>query len=145
VWLAGSRPPLRRDSLGCEGYWVNQRSMWRRLLSVCAALLLLALSWWTETGGLHDVPQSRTIGQQVETVVRLACGLLGLAAVVTRIRWGAWARPVRIAWAITLAGFVGLSALVWGAPQPLVALLFVVVALLLAWAIVWALGPALAA
>jgi peptidoglycan/LPS O-acetylase OafA/YrhL len=124
---------------------VNQRLVWRRLLSLCAALLLLALSWWTLTGGLRDVPQSRTIGQQLETAVRLACSLLSLATAVTRVRWGAWARRVRIAWGSTLAAFLGLSALVWGAPQPHVALLFVAVALLLAWAIVWALGPALAA
>lgn len=120
-------------------------SVARRLLSACAALLLLALTWWTISGGLHDVPQSRTLGQQVETTVRLACGLLSLATVVTCVTWRALARRVRISWAVTLATSVGLSALVWGAPQPHVALLFVVVALLLAWGIVWALGPVRAA
>jgi peptidoglycan/LPS O-acetylase OafA/YrhL len=122
VRLAGGRRLLRCGSSGREGDRVSQRLAWRRLLSACAALLLLALGWWTLTGGLHDVPQSRTIGQRVETMVRLACGLLSVATVVTRVRWGAWARRVRIAWAVTLAGFVGLSALVWGAPQPKVAL-----------------------
>ncbi len=62
-----------------------------------------------------------------------------------RAMWRPLARPVRLAWAITLAGFVGLSALVWGPPQPHVALLFVVIALLLAWVLIWALGPAPAA
>jgi hypothetical protein len=66
---------------------------------------------------------------------------LSIAAVVTRVRWRVFGRRVGIARAVTLAAFVGLSALVWGAPQPHVAALFVVVALLLAWAIVWALGP----
>ena len=124
---------------------MNHSSGLRRLLSFCAALLLLAMAWWTVTGGLRDVPQSRTLGQQIETVIRLSCGLLSIATVVTRFRWRAAARGVRIAWAATLAAFVGLTALVWGAPQPHIALLFVVVALLVAWAITWALGRALAA
>jgi hypothetical protein len=131
--------------LGREEHSVNFGSVVRRLLCVCAALLLLALAWWTISGGLRDVPQARTIGQQVETAIRLACGLLSVAVVVTRFRWRPLGRPVRIAWVVTLAATVGLSALVWGPPFPLVALLFVVVALLVAWAIIWALGPALAA
>jgi hypothetical protein len=55
-------------------------------------------------------------------------GLLSIAAVVTRVRWRVFGRRVGIARAVTLAAFVGLSALVWGAPQPHVAALFVVVA-----------------
>jgi len=124
---------------------VNRSSALGRALSGLAALLLLGLSWWTITGALRDVPQSRTIGQQVETVIRLACGVVSLAVVVTRFRWRAWAHRARTAWVVTLAAFVGLTALVWGAPQPHVALLFVVVALLVAWGILRALGPALAA
>jgi hypothetical protein len=124
---------------------VNHGSVLRRLLSICAALLLLGLAWWILTGGARDVSQARTLGQQVATVIRLACGLLSIAAVLTRVRWRGLARRVRIAWVVTLAAFVGLSALVWGPPQPHVALLFVAVALLLAWVILWALGPAFAA
>ena len=124
---------------------MNHGSVLRRLLSMCAALLLLGLGLWTISGGLRDVSQAATIGQQAETAVRLACGLLSIAVVVTRLRWRPWARPVRIAWVVTLAATVGLSALVWGPPQPHIALLFVVVALLAAGALLWALGPALAA
>ena len=121
---------------------MNGSSIPRRLLSIVAVLLLLALAWWTVTGGLRDVPQSRTVGQWLETIIRLACGVLSVSTAVTRFWWRVFARRVRFAWTVTLAGFLGLTALVWGAPQPHVALLFVVVALLLAWAVVWALGPA---
>jgi len=117
----------------------------RRVLSGAAALLLLALSWWAIRGGVNDAAQARNLGQQVETVIRFACGLLSVVVVVTRIRSHAWARPVRIAWAATLAASAGISALVWGPPMLHVALLFVAVSLLLAWAILWALGPARAA
>ena len=120
-------------------------SVVRRVARACAVLLLLGLCWWTVSGGLHDLPQARTIGQRVGTAMKLACGLLSVAAAVTRFRWQSWARPVRIAWAVTLTAAAGLAAFVWGPPMPLIALLFAGVALLVAWAIVWALGPALPA
>jgi hypothetical protein len=119
--------------------------MARRLLNGAAALLLLALAWWTVSGGLRNLAQARSLGQQMETAVQLACGLLGIATVVTRFRWRPLGRPVRITWVATLAGTAGLSALVWGPPFPVVALLFVVVALLVGWAMIWALGPGPAA
>ena len=115
----------------------------RRLLCGAAALLLLALAWWTLSGGLKNLRQARSPGQQLETAVQLACGLLGIAVVVTRFRWRRLGRPVRLAWVVTLAAFVGLSALVWGPPQPHIALLFVAVALLISWALLRALGPGL--
>ena len=116
-------------------------SVARRLLCLGAALLLLALGWWVISGGVRNLLQATTLGQQLETGIQLGCGLLCVATVVTRFRWRLLARPIRIAWAGTLSGFAGLSALVWGPPQPHIALLFVVVALLVAWAILWALGP----
>ncbi len=120
---------------------VSHGSVLRRLLRVAAVMLLLALAAWTTWGGLRNLRQARSAGQQAETAIQLACGLLGFMVVVTRFRWRALGRPVRIAWVVTLAGFVGLSALVWGPPFPAVALLFVVVALLVAWGMIWALGP----
>lgn len=121
---------------------MNTNLVVRRLLCGCATLLLLGLAWWTLSGAVRNVAQAKAFWQQVETAVQFAGGLLGIAVVVTRFRWRSWFRPVRLAWAVALAAFGGLSALVWGPPQPHVALLFVVVALLLAWAILWALGPA---
>jgi hypothetical protein len=124
---------------------MDPNSVVRRLLRVCATLLLLGLGWWTVSGGLRNLHQARTIGQQVETAIQLAGGLLCFAALVTRFRWRPFFRPVRIAWLVTLTAWVALSALVWGPPMPHIALLFAVVALLVAGAILWALGPALAA
>jgi hypothetical protein len=108
-------------------------------------LLLLAFAWYFVAGAVRDLARARTIGQQLETAVRLLCGLLSSAAAVTLLLWRPLARPVRIAWTVTLAASAGASALVWGPPMPLIALLNVAVALLVAWATTWALGPALAA
>ena len=122
---------------------MNRGSLVRRLLGACAALLVLGLAWWGITGGLRNLAQARTIAQQVETAIQLAWGLLSIAVVVTRYGWRRTGRPVRIAWVVSFAATVGLSALVWGPPMLHVALLFVAVALLLARLILWALGPAL--
>ncbi len=121
---------------------MNQVSTVRRLLCAAAVLLLLALAWWTIAGGLRNLTHTTSIGQWVETVIQLACGLLGVVLVVTRFWSRSLARPVRLAWGATLAAWAGLSALVWGPPRLHVALLFVVIALLMAWVLVWALGPA---
>lgn len=124
---------------------MNSSSVVRRSLCVCAILLLLGLGWWTTAGGLRNLHQAGTIGQQVETAIQLASGVLCIAAVVTRFWWRPTHRAIRIAWVLTLVTWAGLAALVWGPPMPHIALLFAVVALLLAWVILWALGPALAA
>ena len=120
-------------------------SIIRPLLSIFAALLLLSFAWWALTDGLRDVHQAATTGQHVETAIRLVCGLLSVAVVVTRLRWRRWDRPLRIAWVLTLVATVALSAVVWGPPMWHIALLFAAVALLLAWLILLALGPTLAA
>ncbi len=119
-------------------------SVVRRILFVCAALLLAAFAWWAVSDGLRNLRQAGTIGQQVEAVIQFACGLLSLSVVVTRFRWHPVSRKVRIAWVLSLAGTVGLSALVWGPPMPGIAALFVGVAVLVAWAVLWALGTAAA-
>ena len=120
-------------------------SVVRRLLSAGAILVLLSLGWWTTAGGLRNLHQAGTIGQQVETAVQLACGMLCIAAVVTRFWWRPTHHAIRITWVLTLVTWVAMAALVWGPPMPHIALLFAVVALLVAWAVLWALGPALAA
>ncbi len=104
----------------------------RRLLSASAALALLALAVWMTSGGVHNLARAKTLGQRLENAVQFVCALLSVATVVTRYRWHHLSRPVRMFWAIALAAVAGLSGLVWGPPMPLVALLFVLAALLMA-------------
>ena len=108
-------------------------------------LLLLAVAWAALSGGLSQLPRSLTIGQQVETGMQLACGLLSLLSVLTCFRWRRWNRSVLVAWTISLMTAAGLSSLVWGPPMLSIGLAFGAGALLLALVIIWLLRVGLAA
>ena len=122
-----------------------RRRVVRRILLAVAVLLLVTVAWVTLSGALRQLPRSLTLGQQVETAVQIACGLLSLLSVLTCFRWRRWARPVFAAWAASLASAAGLSSLVWGPPDLPVALVFAAAALLAALGIMWLLRTALAA
>lgn len=109
----------------------------RHILLAIAMLLLIAVAWTALSGGIRQIPRSRTLGQRVETTVQLACGLLSLLSVLTCFRWRRWGRLVRAAWAISLMTAAGLSSLVWGPPMLIIGLVFAAAALLLALAIIW--------
>ena len=121
---------------------MSHRPVVRRGLLVCAVLFLVWLAWQALSGGLRQYPRSRTVGQKVETVTQLECGLLSLLVVLTCFWRRRWAQPIRIIWSLTLAMTAGLSALVWGPPMPLIGALFVASALLVSRAILWALHTA---
>ena len=124
---------------------MSRRPVIRRALLATATLLLLVVAWVALSGGLHQIPRSRTLGQQAETTAQLACGLLSLLTVLTSFRWRRWGPAIRAAWAISLTAVAGLSSLVWGPPALMVGLVFAAVALLVAAAIVWMLREGLAA
>lgn len=107
------------------------RRFFRCSLLAGAALFLLWLAWQALSGGFRQLARSRTAGQKVETVVQLECGLLSLLMLLTSLRWRRWAKPIRVAWSISLVTTAALSALVWGPPMPVIALLFAAIALLL--------------
>jgi hypothetical protein len=121
----------------------NLRSVGRRVSCALAVVFLLSFAWWAVSNGLRGLERVSTLGQTLETVIQLSCGVLSVGVALTRFRWRPASRWVRIGWMVTLAGTVGLSALVWGPPMLHIALLFVVVSLLMASAVVWALGPGL--
>jgi CHASE2 domain-containing sensor protein len=111
---------------------VSRRPVVRRILLATGILFLLVVAWGALSGALRQIPRAHTPGQGIETAVQLACGLLSLLGVVTCFRWRRHASAVLTAWAGSLATGAGLSALVWGSPQPLVAAAFTAGALLVA-------------
>lgn len=111
------------------------RPLGRPLLLTFAVLLLLTLAWGALAGGVRQLPRSHTLGQGVQTAVQLLTGLLTLGVILTSFRWRGWRRRVHGAWTVSLVTAAGLSALVWGPPMPLIALLFAAAALLLALAL----------
>jgi cation transport ATPase len=115
---------------------VSLRPVVRRILLAGVLLLLVVVAWGTLSGGLRQIPLSRTIGQRLETFVQLLCGLLSLLGVLTSFRWRRWSARVLAAWAVTFAATAGLSTIVWGPPMLLVGLVATALALLAALAII---------
>jgi GrpB-like predicted nucleotidyltransferase (UPF0157 family) len=104
----------------------------RRLLLAGSVAFLLLVGWMTLSGAIRQAPRSLTLGQQVETAAQLVCGLLSVLSAITCFRWRRWNRHLLAGWAASLAIVSGLSSLVWGPPDPIVALVFAALALLLA-------------
>lgn len=136
-WLAAS--------LMGKGQPESLRPGVRRFLLAGAELLLLIVAGETLSGGLHQLPRSVTFGQQVETAVQLACGVLSLLGVLTSFWWRRWGPPVLAAWAVSLSAAAGISSLVWGPPSLSVGLVFAAGSLLIAVAIIRLLRAGLAA
>ena len=119
---------------------MQTRSITQIILLTCATLLLIILSFGLISGALDQLHRAQSFGQQAETFVQFACGLLCIVVVVTTFKWRQWARPLRISWTISLVFVAGVSSMVWGPPMPLTALAFATFALVLALIIIWALG-----
>lgn len=116
---------------------MSHRPFIRYALLISVLILLLVLAWGATAGGIRQFPRSNTIGQQVETIIQIACGLLCLLTILTCF-WGRrWVKPIRTAWVISFATAAGLSSQVWGPPMPLIGIFFAIVALLVSLAIVW--------
>ena len=125
-----TQPPDLRPLQEGRRAWLRRVERW--FLLGLATLVLLVVAWEALSGAVRQFPRSDTVGQKVETAVQLACGLLSLLSVLTTFVWRRSASRIHPAWAGSLAAAAGLSALVWGPPQPAVALSFAAGALLAA-------------
>jgi len=108
-------------------------------------LLLAAIAWGTLSGGLRQIPESRTLGQRVETGVQLACGVLSVLSLLTCFWWRRTRSATLTAWTVSLVTTAFLSSLVWGPPALLVGLGLAALTLLVARAIIWLLRTGLGA
>ena len=113
------------------------RPVTRRIAVAGVTLLLLVLAWGALSGAVRQFSRSATVGQEVETAVQFACGVLSALVVLTCFWWRPWAPAVRAVWAVALAAAVGLSALVWGPPMPLIGLVFAGGGLAVALGVIW--------
>lgn len=129
---------LLNNAIRCvKGRHMKLSSAVRRIILISTILLLLVLAWVTFSEGLNQIPLSRTIGQVVETIVQIACGLLSLLIAVTCFYWQKLRRPVRLTWLISLILTAGMSSVVWGPPMLMLGLVFAVLAFLVAQGIIW--------
>ena len=109
----------------------------RRSVLIGTILLLLAQAWVLISGGLNQISRSQAIGQAIETIVQIACGLLSLLIVINCFYWQKLRRSIRLVWLISFIMTAGISSVVWGPPMLIVGVIFAALAFLVARAIIW--------
>jgi len=109
----------------------------RQILLVIVCGLLLWLAWIGLSGGLHQLPQSRTPGQMVQTLTQFGFGFFALLSLVTTFRAQRWNPLMLASWVISLSLAAGLASVVWGGTSLLVGLVSGSVALLIGLGIAW--------
>ena len=109
----------------------------RQILLVIVCGLLLGLAWIGLSGGLHQLSQSRTPGQMVQTLTQFGFGFFALLSLVTTFRAQRWNPLMLVSWVISLSLAAGLASVVWGDTSLLVGLIAGSVALLIGLGIAW--------
>jgi hypothetical protein len=124
---------------------VTLRAVLRQIPTAGAMLLLAAIAWGALSGGVRQIPESRTLGQRLETGVQLACGVLSLLGLLTCFWWRRTRSATLTTWTVSLVTTAFLSSLVWGPPSLVVGLALAALTLLVAQAIIWLLRTGLGA
>ena len=109
----------------------------RQILLVIVCGLLLWLAWIGLSGGLHQLSQSRTPGQMVQTLTQFGFGFFALLSLVTTFRAQRWNPLMLVSWVISLSLAAGLASVVWGGTSLLVGLVSGSAALLIGLGIAW--------
>lgn len=111
--------------------------MLRRVLLGIVLLLLLAFAWLGLSGGVHDLPQSTTVGQRTQSVAQLAYGTFALLTAVTAFWARRWSRLSRGGWILSGALAAGLASIAWGGTTLAIGLLSGAGAAVIASGMIW--------
>jgi len=116
---------------------MSQHPVVRRTVLGVGVLLLLVLTWLGVSGGLHQIPQSHTPGEWIQSIAQLVYGVLSLAGVVTRFRTPGRGRLVLWGWVVSMTLAGGLAPVVWGGTSVGVGLVSAAAVVLVALGLVW--------
>ncbi|HTS89907.1 MAG TPA: hypothetical protein VMG41_15540 [Gemmatimonadales bacterium] len=109
----------------------------QRLALGLAIALLIGMAWLGLSGGIHQLPEARSAGQEIQTVAQLGYGLLAILCLLTTFRGRRWRSPVQACWAIAVTIAGGFAAVVWGGTSLVVGVLSGAASLLVALVILW--------
>lgn len=99
--------------------------------------LLVIIAWLALSGSIDQFSRAYTFGQIVQTYIQAFCGILSLAIILTFFIDKKRAKLIHHTWLVSLVLTASISALVWGPPMPIIALVFGIAAFLLAKGILW--------
>jgi hypothetical protein len=109
----------------------------RLALLVLAGLSLLWLAWTGLTGGINQLPQSRTPGETAQTCCQFGFGLFALLSVLTTFWARRWHALMLGGWIVTATLAAGLAPVVWGGTSLLIGFVSGAGAFLIAVGIAW--------
>lgn len=109
----------------------------RRVLLGISILLLLTFAWSGLTGGIHDLPQSSTLGEKIQSAAQVAYGVFALLSAATAFASPRWARLSRAGWILSCTLAAGLASIAWGGTTLAIGLLSAAGAAVITSLIVW--------
>ena len=109
----------------------------RRALLVIAALLLLWVAWSGITGGINQLPESRTPGQLAQTITQFAFAFFAASSVVTAFCGTRWNTLMLAGWTLSVTLAAGFASVVWGGTSWFIGLLAGGGALVVGLGIAW--------
>jgi len=87
-----------------------------------ALVIIVALGVPSVINTVGEWRLARTMGQHVVTVVELCCSIAGFLGVLAVVRGAPWARPAILAWAVLITLTAGLAPYNWGGSSLIAAL-----------------------
>jgi hypothetical protein len=86
----------------------------RLILRALVVLIWLLFAWQGISGGVSQLSSAETLLQRAQTFIQLGYGIIALLVVASTFRASAFARYVRIAWAVAVTLAAGLAPVAWG-------------------------------
>ena len=113
-----------------------------RLLCGLGVAILLVLAWTGLYAGVTQIAETRTLGQEIQTIAQLDYGILSVLAIVARfwIHRYQWRLAIWLVWVVSLAAAGGLAPVVWGEAGIGTGLLAGCATLLIALGVLWLLS-----
>ncbi len=120
-----------------KGIHIKYHRLHRYLSTSLSIIFLLIIAWLALSGGIDQLSRSLTASQLIQTIIQIICGVLSITVLLSIFIGKSWVKSIQHAWSASLVLTAAMSALVWGPPMPIIAMVFGIAAFLVAKGIVW--------
>ena len=114
-----------------------QKNTIRSLMLVAVSLVLVVIAWKAGSGAFQQWSDTLTLGQKTETVLQFICCALSAFVLLTVWLKLPLAKYIHYAWGLLLVSMSVFSALVWGPPMLLPAIVFGLISAVVAFGVIY--------